>query len=215
MTIGKSESVRRYGQRVKALIQKLTMEISPTVQVEWYVAGFPEKMGFQIRQARPTTLNEAMEAAQNYENSAQSLRKSLKGLEKREKSKSGRKERSRKKQSDTSETSGSGSSTTGSSITESSGSDSGPSSGKKSNRNRKGKELRKIKIEDDDQKRFMKSIQESLEAIKVNLADNRKPRRIVPTSRTNVWYTRCGENGHYARECHLPLFNPVRKNGSK
>ena len=49
MTMGKSESVRRYGQRVKALIQKLTTKISPTVQVEWYVAGFPEKIGFQIR----------------------------------------------------------------------------------------------------------------------------------------------------------------------
>ena len=48
----------------------------------------------------------------------------------------------------------------------------------------------------------MKSIQESLEAIKVNLADNRKPRRIVPTSRTNVWCTRCGENSHYASECY-------------
>ena len=33
----------------------------------------------------------------------------------------------------------------------------------------------------------MKSIQESLEAIKVNLADNREPRRIVPTIRANVW----------------------------
>ena len=202
MTMGKSESVRRYGQRVKALIQKLTTEISPTVQVEWYVAGFPEKIGFQIRQARPTTLNEAMEAAQNYENSAQSLRKSLKGLEKREKLKSGKKDRRQKKHSDTSETSGSSSSTVGSSNTESSGSDSGPSSGKRSNRNRKGKEIRKVKIEDDDQKRFMKSIQESLEAIKVNLADNRKPRRIVPTSRTNIWCTRCGENGHYASECY-------------
>ena len=73
MMMRKSKSVKRYGQRVKALIQKLTTEISPTVQVEWYVAGFPEKMGFQIRQARPTTLNEAMGAAQNYENSAQSL----------------------------------------------------------------------------------------------------------------------------------------------
>ena len=159
-------------------------------------------MGFQIRQARPTSLCEAMEAAQNYENSAQSLRKSLKGLEKREKEKSGKKDRRRKKHSDISETSGSGSSTTGSSIMESSGSDSGQSSGKKSKRDRKGKELRKVKIEDDDQKRFMKSIQESLEAIKVNLADNRKPRRIVPTSRTNVWCTKCRENGHYASECY-------------
>ena len=71
-------------------------------------------------------------------------------------------------------------------MTESSGTDSGPSSGKRSNRNRKGKEIRKVKVEDDDQKQIMKSIQESLEAIKVNLADNRKPRRIVPTSRANV-----------------------------
>ena len=187
---------------MKALIQKLTTEISPTVQVEWYVAGFPEKMGFQIRQARPTTLSEAMEAAQNDENSAQSLRKSLKGLDKRKKSKSGKKDRRQKKHSDTSETSSSSSSTTGSFITESSGSDLGPSSGKKSIRNRKGKEIRKVKIEDDDQKRFMKSIQESLEAIKVNLTDNRKPRRIVPTSRTNVWCARCGENGHYASKCY-------------
>ena len=31
MTMGKSEFVRRYGQRVKALIQKLTTEISPTI----------------------------------------------------------------------------------------------------------------------------------------------------------------------------------------
>jgi hypothetical protein len=41
------------------------MEIAPSVQVEWYVAGFPEAMGFQIRQTRPTNLREAMEAAHN------------------------------------------------------------------------------------------------------------------------------------------------------
>ena len=46
MTMGTSKSVRRYRQRVKALIQKLTTEIAPNVQVEWYVAGFPEEMGF-------------------------------------------------------------------------------------------------------------------------------------------------------------------------
>jgi hypothetical protein len=49
MTMRTSESVRKYGQWVKALIQKLTMEIAPSVQVEWYVVGFPEAMGFQIR----------------------------------------------------------------------------------------------------------------------------------------------------------------------
>ena len=143
-----------------------------------------------------------MEAAQNYENFAQSLRKSLKGLEKQERSKSGKKDRRWKKHSDTSETSGSSSLTAGISIPKSSGSDLGPSFGKRSNRNRKGKEIQKVKVEDDDQKQIMKSIQELLEAIKVNLADNRKPRRIVPTSRANVWCTKCGENGHYASECY-------------
>ena len=143
-----------------------------------------------------------MEAAQNYENSAQSLQKSLKGIEKQEKAKSEKKNRRRKKHSNTSETSDSSTSTAESSVMESSGIDSGPSSGKRSTRNRKSKETRKVKVKEDDQKQIMKSIQESLEAIKVNLADNRKSRRIVPTSQTNMWCTSCGENGHYASECY-------------
>ena len=57
-------------------------------------------------------------------------------------------------------------------------------------------------MEDDDQKQVMKNIQETLEAIKVNLADNQKPRRIVPTSRANLKCSRCGENGHNASECY-------------
>jgi hypothetical protein len=77
-----SESMRKYGQQVKALIQKLTMEIAPSVQVEWYMAGFPKAMGFQIRQTRPANLRDAMEAAHNYENSAQSLRKAVRRSEK-------------------------------------------------------------------------------------------------------------------------------------
>jgi len=84
MTMKSSESVRKYGQRVKVLLQKLTTEAAPALQVEWYVAGFPKKMEFQIRQERPTTLREAMEAAQNYENSSQSLRKALKRSERKD-----------------------------------------------------------------------------------------------------------------------------------
>ena len=194
MTMGTSKSVRRYGQRVKALIQKLTTDIAPSVQVEWYVAGFQEEMGFHIRQTRPTTLQQAMEATQNYENSAHSLRKSLRGSEKREKSKTRRKDwksRKRSKHPDSSSTSSSNSSSGVSSVTNSSDSDQGTSSGKHGSRNRnpkdkKGKEPVKEKLEDGDQKAFMKNIADALEAIKVNLADNRKPRRMVPTSRANV-----------------------------
>ena len=48
MTKKPAESVRKYGQRVKALIQKLTIEIAQSVQEKWYVAGLLKKMGFQI-----------------------------------------------------------------------------------------------------------------------------------------------------------------------
>ena len=118
-------------------------------------------MGFQIRQTRPTTLQEAMEAAQNYENSTQSLRKSFKGSVKRERFKSGKrdqKDRRQRKHSYTSDTSSSNSSTTESYVTESFESDLGPSTGKRAAQNQKDKEPLKVKVEDDDQKQVMKSI---------------------------------------------------------
>ena len=51
---------------------------------------------------------------------------------------------------------------------------------------------------------MMNSIQESLEAIKVNLTENRKPRQIIPTSRANVWCPRCRNAGHFTNECNIP-----------
>ena len=47
----------------------------------------------------------------------------------------------------------------------------------------------------------LKNIADALEAIKVNLADYRKPKRIVPISRANVWCSRCGDSGHFSSEC--------------
>ena len=60
----------------------------------------------------------------------------------------------------------------------------------------------KVKVENDKLKKFMKSIQESLKVIKVNQAENRKPRRIIPTSRANMWCPRCGKSRHLASECN-------------
>ena len=74
MRMKSTKSVRRYGQRVRSLLHKLTPCITASVQIEWYVAGFPEDMGFQVWQACRQTLQEAMVAAQNYEDSKQSLR---------------------------------------------------------------------------------------------------------------------------------------------
>ena len=53
MTMKPSESVRKYGQRVRSLIQKLTTDIASNVQVEWYVSGIPEDMGFQTEPTEP------------------------------------------------------------------------------------------------------------------------------------------------------------------
>ena len=148
MTMKKSESVRKYGQRVKALIQKLITDIAPSVQVEWYVARFPEWMGFQIRQTRPSNLQQAMEAAQNYENSAQSLRKSLKRSKEKDKGKDKKKDRKGRKRdtSDSNSESTSDSLSDSSSDTESSESESGTSSEKRKSKD-KNKTITKVKEE--------------------------------------------------------------------
>jgi hypothetical protein len=189
--------VRKYGQWVKALIQKLTMEIAPSMQVEWYVTGFPEAMGFQILQTRPANLRDAMEAAYNYENSAQSLRKAVRRSEKKDKEKGKRedqKDRRRWKFSDpdsdseSSDSEGSDSASSGSEVERS------PSPPRRSHRSKGAREkaIVKVKTEDPEQRRMMKSIEDTLEAIKVNLVENRKPRRTIPTSRMNVWCARQG-----------------------
>ena len=186
MTMKKSKSVQKYGQLVKALIQKLTTDIASSVQVEWYVAGFLERMGFQTQQTRSANLQQAMEAAQNYENSAQFLQKSLKRSKEREKAKDKKKDRKGQKHdtSDFEPESTTRSSSTSSSDTESLESDPGTYSGKRKSKDR-NKGITKVKEETEDFKKVTKSIQEALEVIKVNLAESWKPRRMVPTNRTN------------------------------
>ena len=167
------------------------------------MAGFPERMGFQIRQIRPGNLQQAMEAAQNYKSSAQSLRKSLKRSKEKDKGKGRKKDQEgRKRDTSDSESESSSDSSFASSLdTESSESDSGTSSRKRRSKD-KSKTTTKVKEEKDELKKVTKMIQEALEVIKVNLADTRKPRRTVPLSRANVWCSRCGENGHYVSECY-------------
>lgn len=215
MTMKPGESVRRYGQRVKGLIQKLTTDIAQSVQVEWYVAGFPEEMGFQIRQSRPGTLAQAMEAAQNYENSAQSLRKSMsrKSIKDRaSSSKSGKKHRRKSRYSSSSSSSSSDSSASSSDTeTSSDGREDTPprrSASKHTDRSSHGKS-KEVKAEKESNE-LMKSMLQSLEAIKVNLTDHRKPRRAIPTVRANIWCTKCGQPGHYTHECNHPTLRRVQ-----
>lgn len=192
-------------------MQKLTDNIAPRIQVEWYMAGLPEEMGFQIRQTRPANLREAMESAQNYENSA-NLRKSvLKAEKRREKEEEAtRRSRRRDQDSDKSESSSDGSTDgresdpASSSPERRSGSTTKTQRSKdlKVEREKNAKLLLKVKKEEDASRKTLKGIQDTLEAIRVNLAEDRKPRRAIPAARTNVWCSRCGEAGHFASECY-------------
>jgi len=147
-----------------------------------------------------------MEAAQNYENSSQSLQKSVKRSEKK-KIKQYRKEWSRRKHSESDDSSSSSELDPKTSTSESSESDVESNSRHRKQRHshdKKDKGIVKVKLEKDDEKNFFKNIIETLEAIKVNITDNRKPRRTVLTNRANVWCPRCGQAGHFSSECTMP-----------
>ena len=131
------------------------------------MAGFPEQMGFQIRQTQPGNLQQAIEAAQNYENSAQSLCKSLKRSKEKDKGKSKKKDRKGRKwdMSDSESESTSNLSSTSNSDTESSESKSKTLSEKRRSKD-KNKLITKVKEETMDFKKVTKSIQEALEVIR-------------------------------------------------
>lgn len=192
------ESVRRYGQRVRSLIHKLSPGIANSIQVEWYVAGLPDRMGFQVRQTRPQTLPEAMEAAQNYENSKQSIRQYRKA------GKTSRRLRKVRRNRDSSSES-SGSSSEDSSETGSSSSEEDRSrrkaSGSKGYRKDKERTIVRVKEEYPSEKRMIKDLVNSIEELKVQMAEEKKARKALPTVRNNVWCTNCGKPGHYNREC--------------
>lgn len=192
-----SESVRKYGQRVKALMNKVAVGISPIVSIQWYVGGLPDEMAFQIRRSKPGTLREAMEAAQDYEDSAHALRGS------RDKSKKSKGKRSKESDSD----SGADSDTTDSDASDS---DKSEEEVKNSRTKSSKKEVTKpatvkVKVERED---GLKRVLAELEAIKVNMAELQKARKTPSTQRANVWCSRCKEPGHYPTECPAPT--PVK-----
>ncbi|CAM6093919.1 unnamed protein product [Calypogeia fissa] len=47
----------------------------------------------------------------------------------------------------------------------------------------------------------MSSIKQALDEVKVQMADIKKARKPPPTSRTNVWCTRCKKEGHFSHDC--------------
>lgn len=51
-----SETVKKYGQRVTVLINKVVVGIAPVVAIQWYVGGLPDDVAFQILRIKPNTL---------------------------------------------------------------------------------------------------------------------------------------------------------------
>lgn len=205
-----NESVRRYSQRVKSLIKKCATEGSPRLQKEWFVGGLPSTMGFAVRMAKPTTLAEAIEAAQDYEDSLHSMGKT------RDKGKGATIDKKHKKKKKTRHDSSDTSDDPSSSDTSSSEEESFTETRARPN-HRKGtpkankdtaRALKEVKAETHESKEVLKNLRDTMEAIRVNLASNPLPRKSIPTVRTNVWCTKCGESGHSNREC--PRYGPRR-----
>ena len=117
-----------------------------------------------------------MEAAQNCENLAQSLQKSLK-RSKRKGVKHYKKERRWKNHSESKNSSANSELDSATSNSESLENNPGTrirnwNRGRSSFQDRKGKSFAKVKIEEDESRKMMKNIQEPREAIKVNLVEN-------------------------------------------
>lgn len=186
-----AESIRKYGQRVKALMNKVAVGIAPSVAIQWYVGGLPDEMAFQIRRSKPETLREAMDAAQDYEDSAQALRSS------RHKKSKGKKKRD--SDSDSSGDSDEPDSDEPDSTEEEE--EAKPVRTKSSKRDKAGHATVKVKVEKED---GLKKVLAELEAIKVNMAELQKNRKAPPAQRANVWCSRCKEAGHYPTDCTAP-----------
>jgi hypothetical protein len=113
------------------------------------VVGFPEAMGFQIRQTRPTNLRDAMEADHNYENSAQSLWKAVRRNEKKNEGngkKEDRKDRRRRKFSDSDSNSESSDSDESDSASSGSEEERSPSPPRRSHRSKGAREKAIVKV---------------------------------------------------------------------
>ena len=61
----------------------------------------------------------------------------------------------------------------------------------------------KVKKEEEESQKTLKGMQDTLEAIRVLMAEDRKPRKVAQPFRTNVWCTRCGLPGHFATDCSV------------
>ena len=70
VTMDPSDTLQSYLQKVQVLISKLANPAPTNLQLEWFIAGLPALLDFEVRKAEPTSLVEAIEIAKKYEKSA-------------------------------------------------------------------------------------------------------------------------------------------------
>ena len=70
ISMKKTDTLRSYTQRVHQLISKLTTPPPANMQMEWFIAGLPELLDFEVRKSDPQTLTAAIDIAKRYEKSA-------------------------------------------------------------------------------------------------------------------------------------------------
>ena len=63
VTMDPSDTLRSYSQKVHVLISKLANPAPTNLQLEWFIAGLPALLDFEVRKAEPPTLAEAIEIA--------------------------------------------------------------------------------------------------------------------------------------------------------
>jgi transposase InsO family protein len=221
--MGSKESVRRFLQRFQRLVTKLDPRPADSMLLAWFVASLPKKMGVSVRQSHPTTLEEAIEAAQSYRSAEISSSKS-------------RKKKKRYTHSDSSSSSSeSSSSDEDTSDSESEESSSSSSSDSDSDGDSKKKKKKKSKRKEDKKKQAskkkssskhhksatfnlvggstlaskekkvmdnkMNEITNQLKALSVHFAGVQPDRRKVPVNRAHVWCVKCKKFGHTPQEC--------------
>ena len=165
-----SDTLRSYVQRVYQLIGKLSIPPPNNLQMEWFIAGLPELLDFEVRKVDPWNLGAVIDVAKKCERAA---RLSGRWTEKRP----------RKKVT----------------FVEDEDSDDDAVEEEKVSRpsSSKTQQNQITKVVKDE----MQTIKAALEDVKIQMADLKKGRRVVPTSRTNVWCTRCKKEGHFAHDC--------------
>ena len=173
--MGPKESLRKYTQRIRDLMSRLTIQPTTNLQIEWFIGGLEHDVEFEVRKSKPASLAEAITTAKDYE---ESLKQMTKG-----KGKFRATRRTRKVDPES-----------GSEASGSEGSSEEPGGSKRS------QILKVVKKEHETQDQ-LKSIIQAVAELKVQMADLKAHKKPIPLVRTGIFCRRCKKEGHYEQDC--------------